>query len=61
MGLLLQDLDLTVKTVMAIKREVDDTRNIREASVKYKKKESQPFSSILGKKQRTSTPQGFQG
>ena len=27
-GLLLQDLDLMVKTTMAIEREVDDTRNI---------------------------------
>ena len=30
-GLLLQDLDLMVKTVMTIEREVDDARNIREA------------------------------
>ena len=37
-GLLLQDLDLMVKTTMAIKREVDDARNIREAGVKDKLK-----------------------
>ena len=36
MRLLLQDLDLMIKTAMAIKREVDDARNIREAGVKDK-------------------------
>ena len=35
-GLLLQDLDLMVKTAMAIEMEVDDARNIREAGVKDK-------------------------
>ena len=33
-GLLLQDMDLMVKTNMAIEREVDDARSIRDASVK---------------------------
>ena len=31
MGLLLQDMDLMLKTAMAIEREVGDARNIREA------------------------------
>ena len=35
-GLLLEDLDLMVKIVMAIEREVDDTQNIQEAGVKHK-------------------------
>ena len=35
-GLLLKDLDLMVKTAMAIEREVDEARNIRDASVKEK-------------------------
>ena len=35
-GLLLQDMDLMIKTTMTIEREVDDTQNIREASVKDK-------------------------
>ena len=35
-GLLLQDTNLMVKTTMAIEREVDDSRNIREAGVKDK-------------------------
>ena len=35
-GLLLQDMDLMVKTTMAIEREVDDARNIREAGVEDK-------------------------
>ena len=54
-GLLLQDIDLMVKTAMTIEREVDDSRSIRDAGVKDKRKESQPSSSSSGKKQRTST------
>ena len=60
-GLLLQDMDLMVKTTMTIERVVDDARSIRDASIKDKRKESQPSSSSSGKKQKTSTPQGFQG
>ena len=61
-GLLLQDMDLMVKTTMTIKREVEDTRSIWDAGVKDKGRESQPSSSFSSeKKQRTSTPQGFQG
>ena len=37
-GLLLQDMDLMVKTSMAIEREVDDAQNIWEAGVKVKRK-----------------------
>ena len=39
-GLLLQDMDLMVNTTMAIEREDDDARSIRDASVKDKKGES---------------------
>ena len=60
MGLLLQDMYLMVKRAMAIERDVDDARNIRDAGVKDKSKESQPSSSSLRKKQRTFTSQGFQ-
>ena len=61
-GLLLQDLDSMVWTAMAIEREVDDAHNIRDTGVvKDKKRESQPFSSNLVKKQRTSILRGFQG
>ena len=35
-GLLLQDIDLMVKTTMTIEREVDDAWNIREVGVKDK-------------------------
>ena len=49
-----------VMTAMAIKREIDDARSIRDTGVGDKRKECQPFSS-LGKKQKTSIPQGFQG
>ena len=47
-----------VRTAMEIERDIDDAKSIRGAS--GKRKESQPSSSI-GKKQRTSTPQQFQG
>ena len=61
-GLLLQDMDLMVKTAMAIQREMNDARNIRDACVvKDKRKESQLSTSGSRKKQKTSTPQGFQG
>ena len=43
--LLLQDMDLIVKTAMAIEREVDDARSIQDESVKDKRKERQPSSS----------------
>ena len=47
---------------MALEREVEDAWKIRDAGVvKDKRKECQPSSSSLGKKQRTSIPQGFQG
>ena len=52
-------MDLMVKTAMTIERNVDDARSIRDAGVKDKRRESQPSSSSSGKKQRTSTPQGF--
>ena len=53
-GLLLQDMDLMVRTTMAIEREVDNAQNIR--NVKDKRNESPPSSSSSGKKQKTSTP-----
>ena len=61
MGLLQQDMDLMVKTAMAIEIEVDDARSIRDEGVKDKRSESQPSSSSSRKKEKTSTPQGFQG
>ena len=54
-GFLLQDMNLIVRTAMAIEREVDDARNIQDAGVKDKRRESQPSSSSLGNKQRAST------
>ena len=59
MGLLLHDMDLMVKTTIAIKREVDEARSIRDAGVKDKTKESQPSSSSLGKKQGLLLHKGF--
>ena len=43
-------MDLMVKTTMTIEREVDDARNIQDASVKDKMRESQPSSSSSGKR-----------
>ena len=60
MGLLLQDMDLMVRIAMTIEREVDDAQRIRDAGASDKRKESWLSSSSLGKKQRTSTPRGFQ-
>ena len=60
-GLLLQDMDLMVKIAMVIEREVDDAQSIRNVSVKDKMRESHPSSSSLGKKQKDSTQQRFQG
>ena len=53
-GFLLQDMDSMVRTSMAIEREIDDVRSIRDvgASDKKKKRENQSSSSSR-KKQRT--------
>ena len=59
-GLLLQDIDSMVRITMAIEREVDDARSIRDTGFSDKRKESQLFSSSSRKKQRTSTSRGFQ-
>ena len=39
-GLLLQDTNLMVKTIMVTEKEVEDAQNIQDASVKDKRKES---------------------
>ena len=49
-------MDSMVKTALAIEREMEDSRGIRDASASGKRKEDQPSSS-LGKRQRTSVPQ----
>ena len=49
-----------VRTTLAIEREIDDARSIRDESASGKRKEYKPSSSSR-KKQKTSTPQGFQG
>ena len=49
-----------VRTVMAIEREIEDARSIRDRGADDKRKESQSsFSS--GKKLKASSSQGFQG
>ena len=46
---LLQDMDSTVRTVMAIEREIEDAWSIRDSGASGKRKEDQPSSSS-GKK-----------
>ena len=55
-GLLLQDMDSMVKTAMAIEREIEDARNIRDAGGKRKESQS---SSSSGKKPMASSSRGF--
>ena len=49
-----------VKTALAIEREVEDARSIRDAGASAKRKENQPYSFSSGKKQRTSASREFQ-
>ena len=56
-GLFLQDMDSMVNITMAIERENDDARSIRDVGDSEKMKEGQ-LSSSLRKKQRTSIPRG---
>ena len=58
-GLLIQDMDSVVRMAMAIEREIEDARSIRDAGTSGKRKESQFFSSS-GKKPKASSSQGFQ-
>ena len=53
-------MDSMVRTAMAIEREIEDARSIRDTVSSDKRKEDQPSSSS-GKKQKTSIPRGFQG
>ena len=53
-------MDSMIKTALAIEREVEDARSIRDMGVNEKSKENQSSSSS-GKKQRTSVLRGFQG
>ena len=48
-GLHLQDMDSMFGTALAIEREMEDARGIRDASAGGKRKEDQPSSS-LGKR-----------
>ena len=59
-GFLLQDMDYMVKTTIAIEREIEDARSIRDTSTSGKRKEDLPSSSS-GNKQKTVMPRGPQG
>ena len=58
-GLLLQDMDSMVMTVMAIESEIVDAKSIQDAGT-GKRKDGQPSSSSR-KRQRTSVSRGLQG
>ena len=58
-GLCLQDMDSMVGTALTIKREIDDARSTRDASVSSKRKDIQSSSSS-GKRQRASSSRGSQ-
>ena len=53
-GFLLQDISSMVRTAMAIEREIEDARSIRDVGASGKRKASQSSSS-LGKKLKTSS------
>ena len=59
-GFLIQNMDSMVTAAMAIEREIEDARSIRDAGTGGKRKESQTSFS-LGKKQKASSSQEFQG
>ena len=59
-GFFLQNMDSMVKTAMAIEKEIDDVRSIRDTGVGDKRKEGQ-VSSNSGKKHKTFIPRGFRG
>ena len=59
-GFLLQDMNSMVKTAMAIEREIEDVRSIRDAGTSGKRKEDQ-LSFSTGKRQKTFAPRVFQG
>ena len=57
-GFLLQNIDSMVRMTIAIKREINDARSIRDTVASGKRKEDQP-SSRSRKKQKTSIPRGI--
>ena len=57
-GLFLQDMASMVRTTMAIEREIEDARNIRDVGAGGKRKESQSSSSSR-KKPKASSSRGF--
>ena len=58
-GLHLQDMDSMAGITLTIEREIEDAQSTRDVGVSSKRKESQSSSSS-GKKQRASSPRGFQ-
>ena len=53
-------MDSMVRTTLAIKKDVNDVKSIRDTSASDKRKENHPSSSSSGKKQRTFSSRGFQ-
>ena len=59
-GLLLHYMNSMVRIALAIEMEVEDAQSILEVGAIVKRKESQPSSSSLRKKQRIYAMRGFQ-
>ena len=57
-GFLIQGMESIVRTAMAIEREIEDARSIRDVDAGDKRKKSQPSSSS-GKNSKASSSQGF--
>ena len=49
-GLILQDMDCMVRIALAIKRDVNDAKSIRDAGARDKRKKNHPSSSSSRKK-----------
>ena len=49
-GLILQDMDSMVRIALAIERDVNDAKRIRDAGSRDKRNENHPTSSSSGKK-----------
>ena len=53
-------MDSMVRTTLAIERDVNDAKSIRDTGASDKRKENQPSSSSSRKKQKTFASRGFQ-
>ena len=60
-GFHLQDMDSMVRTTMAIEREIEDARSIRDSGASYKRKEDQPCHTSIPGLTRLADPNRVRG